>query len=304
MIRLRSRRHLHASRGFIVVPVLWILAMLALLVSAYAVFMTRSAALISLNEDGLQTEAISSAAIELVAGRLLTTSVEQRPSHGSFGMGMPAARVEVSWVSEAARVDLNMASKELLAGLFMVLGAASPAASLYADRIVAWRTPIQGGNDEESPYYRGSGLTYDPRHAPFQHIEELWLVAGIPPVLIERVLPLVTVFSGRSSVNIADAPPLVLGALPGVTPEALRAILGLRNTASPDPQALMALAVEAQGQAGVESSRAVRVTVSIRFANGRRAATEAVIMPKDDGDEPYRVLSWSAGPGVVSAKLL
>jgi general secretion pathway protein K len=34
------------------------------------------------------------------------------------------------------------------------------------------------------------------------------------------------------------------------------------------------------------------VTVGIAFDNGRRVGAEAVILPLDDADEPYRVLSW------------
>ncbi len=43
--------------------------------------------------------------------------------------------------SEAARIDLNSAPKELLAGLFVGLGAPRPAADSYADRIIGWRSP-------------------------------------------------------------------------------------------------------------------------------------------------------------------
>jgi general secretion pathway protein K len=34
------------------------------------------------------------------------------------------------------------------------------------------------------------------------------------------------------------------------------------------------------------------VTVRVAFDNGRRVGAEAVILLLDDGDEPYRVLSW------------
>jgi hypothetical protein len=35
--------------------------------------------------------------------------------------------------------------------------------------------------------------------------------------------------------------------------------------------------------------------VHIQFENGRRVASEAVILAADDGDVPYRVLSWRDG---------
>ncbi len=98
--------------------------------------------------------------------------------------------------SEAARVDLNAAPKGLLTGLMVGLGANPSDAAAYADRILAWRAPTELGDDDpENSFYRTSGATYVPRHAPFPAAEELWLVRGIPSAIIERMLPFVTVFS-------------------------------------------------------------------------------------------------------------
>jgi general secretion pathway protein K len=272
-----------------------------LLVSIYAVYVTRSASAISVDEDGLQAEAMTSAAVELTAGRLLATTIETRPSRGSFVVRMPSAGVNVAWLSEASRVDLNAAPKELLSGLFVALGAGPLEAATYADRIVAWRTPSKGAEaDSEVSFYRSAGLSYNPRLAPFQHVDELWLLAGVPPVLIEHMMPLVTVFSGRSSISVMDAPPLVLAALPGMARENLQALIAQRGAADVDPRSLLGLVGDARGLASVEAAKAVRIRISIRFDNGRRAAAEVVILPKDDGDEPYRVLSWSGDPGGVS----
>jgi general secretion pathway protein K len=39
-------------------------------------------------------------------------------------------------------------------------------------------------------------------------------------------------------------------------------------------------------------SKAYRMTVIIEFDGGRRSAAEVVILLLEEGDEPYRVLSW------------
>ena len=66
--------------------------------------------------------------------------------------------------------------------------------------------------------YRSSGLPYLPRGAPFAHVNELWLVQGLPPALVGRAIPFVTVYSGRPDINVFDAPPELIAALPGMTP--------------------------------------------------------------------------------------
>ncbi len=66
----------------------------------------------------LQVEAMVSASVELTVYRLLATDEKERPAQGEFHFGLNGADVLVSFSSETARIDLNYASKETLAGLF------------------------------------------------------------------------------------------------------------------------------------------------------------------------------------------
>jgi general secretion pathway protein K len=207
---------------------------------------------------------------------------------------MGAARVSVTFRSEAARIDLNAAPKGLLTGLIVGLGVAPQDAAGYVDRIVAWRAPTELGEDDpENSFYRTSGAPYIPRHAPFPAPEELWLVRGIPPPVVERILPFVTVFSNQASVNIVDAEPQVVAALPGMTPEHLQEVLAQRGDPSLDPRSLLlGLGGNGEAAASLAASKAYRITVAVAFDNGRRTSAEVVILLLEDGDEPYRVLSW------------
>src|SRR5579872_6760079 len=54
------------DRGFIIVAVLWILGLLAALVSIYAVYVANAGLSLSVNDDRLQAEALTSSALELV----------------------------------------------------------------------------------------------------------------------------------------------------------------------------------------------------------------------------------------------
>jgi general secretion pathway protein K len=284
----RGGRH---RRGFIVVAVLWILAALSALVLIYMSFVTNTAVVVAASSDRIQVDALATAGIELAAYQLTAVRQQARPSSGTFNARLGAARVFVTFRSEAARIDLNAAPKGLLAGLMSGLGVAPSNAADYADRIVAWRAVQEGGEDDpETSSYRTAGIAWAPRHAPFPAAEELWLVRGIPPAVVERMLPYVTVFSNMPSINIADAAPQVVAALPGMTPERLQALLVQRNDPRNDPRALPALA---GGEAAtLAASRAYRISVTVDFDNGRRSLAEAVILLLDEGDEPYRVLSW------------
>jgi general secretion pathway protein K len=278
------------ERGFIVIAVLWILAALSALVLIYLTFVTNTAVVVAGSTDRVRTEALVQAGVELAALQLTGRSEAARPTSGTFNARVGAGRVFVTFRSEAARIDLNTAPKGLLAGLMKGLGVDPADAAVYADRILAWRTPTESGEDPENSFYRTSGSSYLPRHAPFPATEELWLVRGIPPAIVERMLPFVTVFSNVAQVNVLDAAPQVLAALPNITPESLQSVLSQRSDPALDPRSLIAVA-GGEG-ATLSGSRAYRISVETELADGRRGAAEVVVLLLESGEEPYRVLSW------------
>jgi general secretion pathway protein K len=269
-----------SSAGFILVAVLWILGALATLASIYAVYVINTATSMSVNDDRVKVRALISAALELTAYRVTAVETDKRPSRGEFQFRLGNANVAVEFKSETGRIDLNMAPKELLAGFFAGLGAKYPDAEFYADRIIAWRLPAEPDKpNAEASAYRTAGLTYSPRQAPFAHVGELTLVLGIPPFLVERAMPFVTVFSGQAEINIFAASPEVLAAIPGMTPDRLYAMLSRRNTGpGADPT--------------TDPGKAMRVAVRVDSDNRRQVRGEAAILLLDDGDAPFRVLSW------------
>jgi general secretion pathway protein K len=281
--------------GFIVVAVLWILAALATLASIYASYVASTVIASRVNDERVQAHALISAAVELAAYQLTASSQEARQTRGAFNFRAANADIAVEFRSEAARIDLNQAPKPLLAGLFAALGARPAAAEEYADRIIGWRTNSREEGQpsgREALAYRTAGLAYAPREAPFVHVGELWLVLGIPPQMIEGALPYVTVFSGSPQVNIFDAAPLVLAALPGMTPERLKAVLDLRSAGPQSGEPALAMLGPGQGGATIQGSKATRVRIGVNFDNGRRTNAAVVILILEDADDPYRVLSW------------
>jgi general secretion pathway protein K len=296
-VTLRQSNAVRRSEGFIVVAVLWIMSALATLALIYSTYLANAAITLSLTSEKIESEALITAALELTAYRLAVPApqptvpstqptqpvADQKPTRGFFTFRLGRGNVSVNFISETARVDLNAAPKELLSGLFMVLGAQRQNADQYADRIIAWRTPLDAQiQDGEDALYRAAGLLYSPRRAPFAHTSELSLVVGLPPALVERTTPFLTVFSGRPEINIRDAAPEVIAALATFHPDLLNAPLGVSGGAGAGQQ-----------MPGVttDGSDAVRLQVRVTLDNGRQTAAEVVILVRGD-DEPYRILSW------------
>jgi general secretion pathway protein K len=300
MMRKVPRVAATSEHGFVLVAVLWILAALSALAMIFSVYLSNSAQALAVNDTGLQAEALVSASVELTAYQLSLADDSARPLQGSFRYRLDHADIAVSFVSEAARIDLNLAPKELLANLFTGLGADQENAGQYADRIIGWRTPPKAdAAEEEVSLYRAAGLAYSPRQAPFAHVNELALVLGLPPALVDRALPFVTVFSGLPKINALVAPPEVIAALPGMTPSALKEFLRERPVLPRDMAAIATALGPAQASATIEKSDSFRILV--KFNNGRQASSEVVIgLSKEE--YPYRVLSWQDEVGAARSR--
>lgn len=278
------------SDGFIVVAVLWIIGALATLAAIYSLYLHQTVVAFVDHDERLQAQALAMAGIELAVYRL-TENANQRPLRGHFSFRQGSALVRVDFSSENGRIDLNFAAKDLLAGLFIGLGAPADAALSFADRIVAWRTALPPGTaDGEAAIYQAAGKTYGPRHGPFQHVNEIGLLVGLPHWLIERALPYLTVYSGTSEVNVLIAAPEVQAALPGLSPALLQQLLAQREGAPQD--VLRAQIGAAASYISLQSSAADRIDVDVRFASNRRIHSQAVVLIFDNDTEPYRVLSW------------
>ncbi|MGY4567267.1 hypothetical protein ACVWY5_000337, partial [Bradyrhizobium sp. USDA 3256] len=123
----------------------------------------------------------------------------------------------------------------------------------------------------------------------FTHVNELALVAGIPEAFVDRVLPFVTVFNGGPDVDPTIAAPEVALAVDRVSGKDQDGF-GARP-ASPNGIAAATQAPNQQSAASTAQSPCYRIAISIRFRNGHRTTSEAVIA-LGDKVEPYRVLSW------------
>lgn len=294
MIVARTRRGAHANRaerGFIIVPALLIVLVLAALGGVLSAYLGRSAIALAVNDDRLRTDALVSASLELTVYSLSSGNKQARPLSGSNIYQFDGAVVSASYSAESARIDLNLAPKEMLANLFRVLGSDPREAEQYADRVVGWRSSQPDTLDGENARYRSAGANYLPRGAAFGSVDELWLVLGIPGDMVERAMPFLTVYSGHREVSVLDAAPEVIASLPGITPAELEIFLKERSALPRDIKVVGDLLGEASKSATIEGSDAVRVRTTIQFGNGRRAANEAVILI-DAGDAAYQILAW------------
>lgn len=277
--------------GFIIVAVLWILAALATLAGIYAFYARTGVVSARVSGERLQAESIVTSALELTALRLMGRGEDDPRSVGDFRFSMGGADAVVHFETEGGRIDLNAASKELLAGLFLTLGAKPDDAAAYADRIVGWRKkPEAGDQNKELGLYKDAGLRYGPRQASFQTITELRFVLGISPEVADAALPFLTVFNGMPQIDVIAAAPEIVRSLPHLEPDAAATVLDKRGAL--DPKSLMSLLGRARDSVSLEPRKSSRVRVALSYPTGRQVNAEAVILLIERDKQPYRILSW------------
>jgi general secretion pathway protein K len=282
---MRAKR----NRGFVLVATLWLLAALATLASVLAIYMREAAVAGSLREDELRIETAERSAVELAALRVSAFAPERTPPRGAFQFELTGVRVEVAFLSESARVDLNGAPEPMLAHLFAALGTGADEAATIAEAVVAWRRAAPISSDGPADASHG----YAPRHAPFQDALELSLVSGVTPELMRRALPYLTVYNPGGQIDVRVADPRVLAALPGVDAERVASLLAARGGAGFDAAAALGGLGPARAFATAVAPGATRVFVSLLLGDHRRAGAEIVMLATPREAQPYRVVAWS-----------
>ena len=285
---MRTRR---SEDGFVLIAVLWMLAALAALASAYAVFAVETAPSAALPEQRLRAEAAVRAGLELCAYRQLAWPKPARPDGGAFSTQVGGSRIDVVYRSETARVDLNAAPRDVVAALFLQLGAPNASAGFLADRIVAWRGRLKDSEQrQEAAIYTKAGFSYGPLGAPFDNALDIALLPGMSPDLAARALPFVTIFGG-SKIDPLIADPIVLAALPGMTRQIVNNLLKARNGPPPDAGALQQMAGPARDFVSIDPSDYVRAVI-VASLNTRRLRAEVVLKLTDSATSPFEIMYW------------
>src|SRR5258708_6689929 len=143
------------ERGFVLLIVLWTVAVLALMTSALVAGMRTETQLVA----GLRGMAIASAAADAAVSATIANvlrSPADIPARRRIGEATVAIRLE----DLSGRVNPNVATVTMLRGLLLGIGVAPASAEAIAAAIVDWRTPgLTGhsGNLKAEPY-RAAGL--------------------------------------------------------------------------------------------------------------------------------------------------
>lgn len=312
---VRHRRSLRAQRGVALVLVLWIGALLGIIAAGFAFGVRTDTASVATATARLQAETLAESAVRravlgvLDPDRVRRWQTDGRVYEERFEGGILRASVR----TEAGKIDLNAAPGALIEGLIAAAqGTANTSASGPVEltaAILDWRDPDTRprSSGAEDPQYLAAGLDHGAGDRAFLSVGELGQVLGMPPALVERLRPAVTVYTHSPRVDPMTAPELVLFALPGLDPETVRAFLAKRSrlhdanrgdpsASSESRQAALRLLADATDYLSSSKSRVLTILAQGQTSGGVSAFRQAVVRIDSSHPAPYRVLAWSDEP--------
>lgn len=278
------------TRGAALVLVLWVVALLATTIAAFALTARVEHLQGRVTGDLAGGEQIAHAGIDYAVSRMRATPTQPswRADGRPYRWQFDGRTVELRIVDETGKVDLNQADLNLLQALLHGLELAPDKAARLAGAIVDWRDPdslLQVAGGAETADYQAAGLPYGAKNAPFDSVSELQRVLGMEPALYVQLVPLVTVY-GSARPNPRFAPGPVLTAM------GMDAALILAQREREDGNPGMGETSAGGGDTGTYS-----VTSKVQLVAERQAVVRAVVRLNPGGvvGAPYTVLQWEQG---------
>jgi general secretion pathway protein K len=293
------------NSGSALLVVLVMLGLIALLAVQVARSVSGAARELGAARGNLQADIDLRAGIELGVATILNLRNDMRTAEAEADL--TGRRIKVRISNERARIDLNMASAKILAGLLKAQGLDENEAALLAANVVEWRGGAAqklAAQDEGSLAGSSRMPGFDtptgfeakpaPKRMPAQrfffHPIQIESVPGFSRSLARRLLPMLTVANGTNTINPFIAEPAVLNALPDVSETKAEAFVAARDGNIGRDTAIQLLGVDKRLLSeSAASGWRLQITTIPRGGQPRRS--DAVVAAIDgEGNDPYRVV--------------
>jgi general secretion pathway protein K len=292
------------ERGWALISVLWVTAMLGMMAAA-----TQDLTVTSVRaERRALTRAHLDEDLDAATIRAILALDDARPGSRCridtqpFPVTFDGVTMTVTVQDEDGKFDLNQADDDTLAPLFQSVGVDQKTANVLADRIVEWRTEansddthtLHGGTDAD---YGAAGLLWRPRHDDFQSVSEVRLVLGMTPQIYERVRPALTVYSRNDSPDEDVAPRYVLNAIYPGNPAQVDKIMAAHAGVGSQANVQTDDDSDSNGGGATISSgtdlsgRSFEIDVDANY-NGRHMVRRTVVLMTGDTTKPFLVEHW------------
>ena len=296
--------------GFALILVVWMLVLIGA-IGAYLVANGRAETALAYNVHAAAgAEALADAGIARIVFNQSDPEIANRwrLDGQSHRIVTPAGAITLRLEDEGQKINPNLASDALLAALFEVRGVDHDTArrlgAAVADWVSADGPARQGGAKQKE--YQAAGRSYGPPNAPIESLDELQLVLGMTPAILESVRPFLTIYTDAAAPDGKDAPPVVQRAI-ALAAQAPDAAQASDNVPPPDSvkQSVLAAQPDAKSPVSDEKGPLIAAQITAQSREGGVFVRYAVVRLNQENAAAYTVLDWRRGvlDDTSSAKL-
>ena len=242
---------MRGQRGFALLAVMLVLALLGVIVGEFAFAMRLEATMVKSYRDEIVGRHLAEAAVQQSIREILTDSqvvgladeglltffrlpARALPRLGRSEVALGRGTFSYRITDEEARINLNTAPPDRVDRLLTTLGVDKQARDVINDSLQDWKDPndLHRLNGAESDYYLGLPVPYRSKNADFDSVDELLQVKGVTRAMlygrpdVPGLAEHLTVF-GTGAINVNTATPMVLRAM-GLAPAEVEALIGRR----------------------------------------------------------------------------
>ncbi len=220
-----------ADGGAALVLVLWGSVVMAIIAAAAARQAYTSALVVNAGSELVRTRSLADGGIRAGWSAYADGRIDDFNALWGCRTGEDVLLVRVQ--PETARIDINMASQELLSALYNEAGLGEQAAESLATATIDYRNFGEGAEDSGPQVVEGTARIPEGtfRRGPFQTVEELGYLPGMDAVVFRALADDITVEARSSDVDIDNASPMVKRAFDA----AARRDVGSVTRAAPPP---------------------------------------------------------------------
>jgi len=281
-----------SQSGLALVIVIWITSLLTLMAASFTLSMRRETTNISVVKENAKALGAAESGIDIAQQMLLLTDKKQRwKTDGTLhSLHFPEADIRLRLFSEQGKIDINKANEALLMKVIQITELANDKQQALVNAILDWRDSdnlirIDGAEKQQ---YIDAGLSYPPANKRFRSLEELRLVLGMNEKIYQQILPLITIYSDRSQVNLSLAPREVLNILSSPNSLNNKSPINLPNN---NPTPVFAASIFPTANTGVNQVYSV---ISQARVNGKVGPAIQIIFKKVQRKQqkPFQTLVW------------
>ena len=255
----------HNDQGFILVSVIWIVGLIAVMATAFAMIVRSHTMTVGNILYNSKAEAIADGMTRYSIIQLLKLNAgDDMNGTPKFCSWYDNASISVSVQDQGGLVDINTASPQLVENLFQGLGEDAAQSVKLLDALNEFKGPLQQANLNSSDHYLGK--SFGPKHEALTSLDELDQIPGISQQLLQQLKPFITIYSQQTGID------------PNKAPDGLQKILGPTAVpvefTSPSPQKVFSIDVLAE------------------LRNGARFHRQAMVVLLGQPDRPFSILSW------------